>query len=677
MSGGVDLEACEPVQSLPCWERAWFLSFGTRCGEDCLRRFAQKRATLQRLLRRSDDFERSFIADSISLHFSYLPIQVMAIFLFACHARLSAGVKPPVWSVLIPFTVLLPLRFLVVKLSGYWPRLPLMEVTVLFALLETVMFWSPREFWCFGGGAQCQEKARAAQAGGLEAMIYGFQLTTWYNIIFLLTFRYAVLSGTLCVAAGAVFGFWINAEVMGAFGHLLVGTQAVTVSIALVVKVHLELLQRSQLETLQKKSQELTQEKVLRCQAEFAKEKVEEHLHQGRGTEKALGDLNGEQAEWCSKPQRPEAPSLHSAPAALPCFLPPGQALGQGPGNCLRLDSLVFVEGSTLPVKVQEVKANQSVLCYDNLSKCMKYTEVANTQVLNGPAAWVCVALADGTSLEMTSDHPVQRSAVAGSRSGDTVCAGDLKPGADAATVLRMVPVPVVSVTPCQEQVAPSEDNRVALTLRQPERHSVFVAGKGDTVSATMAVGSANAAVARARQQLQVKHTFFCLEEDEDYFVPFRRSLSAPPELQPCRLEAEDQESLPSPRTASTSDWTSERSRSSNGSRHVSILTGLQPTDSLTCDSGLAALSQLVSVRQGGLKSAGSFNHPTCKPCAHQARFLSIGGRPCLKGELCTRCHEEHQRNATMQRRSGAQRRGRAKRNEAMREASQSSVPSP
>jgi hypothetical protein len=155
------------------------------------------------------------------------------------------------------------------------------------------------------------------------------------------------------------------------------------------------------------------------------------------------------------------------------------------------------VEGQPLPQALKTLRSGQKVLCHDSISKGLRYAEILDVRVENGTAKWVDVVLEDGTNLQMTANHPVLP--VAGSQQGSdgtgAVRALDLCPGSDYLMVLKTMPVLVQGI---ELGTSDESEERVFLTLHQPQRHSLFVASApGKSASSptvqTIAVGSADA----------------------------------------------------------------------------------------------------------------------------------------------------------------------------------------
>lgn len=638
------------------------------------------------LLRSPAEFEHAFAISSQKFHAGFILMEVVGVASLEIYLYENGY---PDEGLLLPFAINTGVRILALCSRRFCKRLPAMQVAMLLCVLDCFLIfsWRPRGIWSSWSLNKTPPSTRGAPpppppppflngvipcdgaaAVSLVSAIYAYQLTVWYNVMFLLTFRWALLAVICNVVTGLCADLIFHDSppmkkyvmACGLFSMLL----------ALCVKVQLETLQRTQQKILHEKTKEALKEKVLRCQAEFAQERSQARAPPAEGDLESgylyvqKNSAEGQNCKW-----HHPAPSLHSAPPVL-SFLGPCQVARDG--DCLAPDSLVWVQGSVLPCKVQEVKPDQSVLCYDNISGSMKYAQVSGVRSISGEAEWVRVALADGTALTMTVDHPVQQKLVHGCQSRQLQGlkrAGDLQPGKDAVTVLRMVPVPVHQVTPYLPMVrdtsAPS--SRIALSVRQPDRHSVFVADGGDGMAAPMAVGSANAAYMPSGSSkvgcLRERWTFLNFEELEER--PPRRPLSAPPRLS--RDGGPDYNEAPLRslrRSGSLSDISSDRS-SGYSHEHQMIVWTRAVDEALGSrdhhpGSNTVALSQLLSVKQRGLKSQGCELHAlgTCKPCIFENKSLHFGLQPCFRGPLCEHCHEQHSlEEIQRKRKSGALRR--------------------
>lgn len=409
-------------------------------------------------------------------------------------------------------------------------------------------------------------------------VVYLFQIMMWYNVTFVLLLRHTVpaLIMSLAVMVTIVLTFGI---IQARWTSILMelSLELFTMILVLATKVHVEKSQRILYTTAERTKEEAIKEQVLRQQAQSAEEEMRGNLKRQSTTGCGHPDAAVLPPDAVySRPKRVKRPSCNSAPAA-----PSAIAEERTTADCLLPDSLVWVQGRPLPCKVSEVEPGQNVLCYDTISGCLAFSEVAKTQTLEGATKWVNVRLADGTALMLTADHPVHSAAPFERTVSRVARAGQLRPGVDAVTVLRMAPVPVVEVLreESKEQMG-GQISRVAVTIRQPERHSIFV-GAGDLHGAPMApiaIGSADAFrnSSPARAQLQVQHTFLSVK-DPDEVVPRPRSNSDPtglkgwPVLQALPFEPLGGSCTPMKRTRvavrshSDSDLSSERTPGSRG----------------------------------------------------------------------------------------------------------------
>jgi len=353
-------------------------------------------------------------------------------------------------------------------------------------------------------------------------------------------------------------------------------------------------------------------------------------------------------------------PSLHSAPTIVN-ITPETRLLTACEDDCLLPDSVAWVEGQPMPQPLSTLISGQKVLCHDNVSKGLKYAEILDVKTESGTAKWVSVVLEDGTSLQMTANHPVQP--LTGSHSGamGAVRAMDLCPGSDYLMVLKTMPVLVQEV---EAGEAESED-RVFLTLRQPQRHSLFVAspprggGAGVPTVQTMAVGSADVVPTRSTHAITVKNGFIDLPE-RDAMPVLKRSNSAPPDV----LETKWLPSISSAMSSSLDDSSVARfseedvelilAPSTRPAWRGGVGLGLEPR--YVADA--VALSEVLSIQGASLRSFGSFAHAqgNCKSCLFSNRVEHNGGIACSKGVFCERCHESHDAMQRRKPKTGRQR---------------------
>lgn len=665
---------------------------------------------IRTLLSPPPEFEKAFASSALKFQLGYILMQVVG----AASLEIYFNQKEyPDAGLLVPLAINVGVRLLVLCCCRFCRRLPLLQVATLLTILDALLIasWTPNGIWSHWslhvphkdqklprmtslpplglrdqqmspmtslpppgtGGLPLATNGQAAggyQSVAVVGTIYAYQFSIWYSVMFLLTFRFALVGMTCYLLVGTLVPVMLKTT--GAMDDFVGACEAITILLVICVKVQLELLQRTHLKNLEEKTKEALNEKVLRFQAEFAQEQTQSELRAPEGFSES--ELQLQQtcpaAGWACK-SRPQAPSLRSAPPALLSFVRGAELRLQEhrEEECLAPDSLVWVEGSVLPTKVQEVQPDQRVLCYDNISGYLKYAQVSGVQTITGDAEWVSVALADGTALTMTADHPVQHHAAAGlnSRSYQGLKrAGDLKPGQDAVTILRMVPMPVLRVSPFLPPASgvSSQRSRVALSERQPDRHSVFVAASGDGMAGKMAVGSANANYTPSSHlacgPMKERWTFLTFEDLEER--PGRRAHSAPPSLRPPGSEAEEAPSGTLKRSSSLSDLSSERSSQNSQEHAVLVWTRDQQNDQRfqIPDTNSVALSEMLGAKLRGLKSVGSELHSAnlCKPCVFESKRLHFGLTPCFRGALCERCHEVHNpEDIKRTRKSGATRR--------------------
>lgn len=210
---------------------------------------------------------------------------------------------------------------------------------------------------------------------------------------------------------------------------------------------------------------------------------------------------------------------------------------------------------------------------------------------------------------------------------------------------------------------APTE--RVSLSVRQPERHSIFVAS-GPSVGGGVAVASASVDVQVANQWLRVKNTFIAGEDDSDQgSLPLvRRAGSAPPGVRSYSFGGRAAARRPRSMCRSSSvgsDRTYASSFASSactlpGGVGARVVIGAEPADRKSMDPdpepeqrGAAAvlkLSPALAAKRQGLRSMGGLGHAegSCCPCLMESWRQSgkAGREPCKWGFLCGRCHEDH-----------------------------------
>merc|ERR1712151_530137 len=118
------------------------------------------------------------------------------------------------------------------------------------------------------------------------------------------------------------------------------------------------------------------------------------------------------------------------------------------------------------------METGEKVLCFDRLTQNLKHAGITNIHRQTGSVDWTHVTLTDGTSLGMTSDHPVQPMSPLGQPSKDgPIRASELQPEKDSLMVLKVVPVLVQSIRNSSEH-----RSYISVNVNQSERYSVFVA---------------------------------------------------------------------------------------------------------------------------------------------------------------------------------------------------------
>jgi len=375
-------------------------------------------------------------------------------------------------------------------------------------------------------------------------------------------------------------------------------------------------------------------------------------------------------------------PSVRSAPAATRFPTParcvngtvveeatPGEPCLQG--DCLFPDSLVWLEGQAAPKALKEVIAGQKILCYDRLGGHLKHAPILQIHTDTGDVEWTKLTLEDGTQLELTADHPVRP---AENRGGDQqpqgpfactdacVKAGSLRPGEDRLLVLKVVPVLVKKV-----ETRPVDSPHVFVSILHPERHAVFVAaagGKAGAFSQPIAVESSNAHALASMEALSanIRNTFIHVPSQKQLKV---KSASAPPslhgEVEVANLPGTPMGS-PTDRYQNTDPSSCDshstcNSAISNGENLVVLGGPMVPewafagdlrTHIVGASSGSlrqhASLLDYRGVQASGLASIGSLKHSEdqCNCCLFENRRQHFGFKPCYKGVMCERCHEDH-----------------------------------
>jgi hypothetical protein len=504
-----------------------------------------------------------------------------------------------------------------------------------------------------------------AMLAGLSAPGFASQMLNImlsYMLIFVFPFRRALIVVPLCFLVHCVAAVTAldNEIPEGSFMELV--ALGIGLSLSVAAKRTIELSKWEAFVMLEEKAAQVIHEKVLRVKAEFAREiaiaerKPSEHID-------SCNDASGSSSCFKKIP-----PSMNSAPAILQTALDDTIStcswVCSSGGDCLPHNAKVWVEGSMLPTPLMQLKTGNRILCYDRLSGNLKHSEISSLEVKEGDTQWSMVSLADGTKLQMTSDHPVQpdRPSMAGSVIGwpAPVRAGDLQPERDSLTVLKIVSVPVDSVRHVTES-----GPKVSLSVQQPLRHSIFVAGQEASTGGggghlqTMCVESADI-IAHTRPRFRACRTFIDILDDMPMGREQSRSLSEPPGFFTCSQgQGTDRgaSKLPTTRATAAPQSKSTGSSSTAGVSYdtevviASALTlapdcqGTGPGSLLAVPAGTRAparLSDMLRLRASGLRSLGSLDHGEagCRPCAHENRHRHNNApSSCKKGFYCERCH--------------------------------------
>ncbi|CAK0838882.1 unnamed protein product [Prorocentrum cordatum] len=314
-----------------------------------------------------------------------------------------------------------------------------------------------------------------------------------------------------------------------------------TLLLGLFAKWSLEQAQRPLFLALESGKDEIIREKVKRCNAEYRASGLLDKMN------KVMQQASYAKLEDVSDgfPVFPAPPGASSSVHSAPVRAHPKRACKSradkdaGPcdsGDCLPASASVWIENQAMPQRLGTVRQGQRVLCYDNLLRGLKYTDILDVSVAAGSECtdWVTVRLKDGTRLEMTPNHPVECFSTAdrGSSPGRCIPAGAVQADRDAIIVLKTVLVPVSSVHRNAPDPAADEDSSrewINLMVQHPDRHTVFVADGCDATRGAMAVGTP-AFSQGGHHGICVKHSFLQVEEDAatSENVSSRRTVSAP-----------------------------------------------------------------------------------------------------------------------------------------------------
>mmetsp|Transcript_77216 Transcript_77216/g.203249 ORF Transcript_77216/g.203249 Transcript_77216/m.203249 type:complete len:723 (+) Transcript_77216:58-2226(+) len=371
------------------------------------------------------------------------------------------------------------------------------------------------------------------------------------------------------------------------------------------------------------------------------------------------------QKDLAKKQIQAEDFGAQSAPSVCMMPIPEGKinAKTEGTcvdGDCLPPDALVWIEGEAKPRALGEVIPGQKILCYDRLGGHMKHAVVREISQESGVNDWTEVQLEDGTVLNMTADHPVRPTSdvsgegpFKGARAA--IGAASLQPGVDHLFVLKVVPVAVKQVT-----TKSVDSSRVYVTVQQPERHSLFVANKGGPPGTTAGIAvESSDAYRRDALNLPVRNTFLHFPDDSSDVQA--HPASAPASLHGRSLAGSSVHGISLPGTMTDNDSIGE----SPYSPTISMASMASDRDALVVlggplapdwDSdvvigakpvGLASMMSLKDfrgIKASGWRSIGSVGHSAdeCNACLFENRRQHFDFKPCYKGVLCERCHEDH-----------------------------------
>jgi len=532
----------------------------------------------------------------------------------------------------------------------------------------------------------------AGSVGRIGPVTLVFNIMISYMLIFVFPFRRALIVVPLCYltyCATSAITFQHDDDTTSLelrssqWGTVIAELGALGIGLVLSVsaKRMIELSKWEAFVMCREKAAEAIHEKVLRVQSEFAHEVAVRRTRLDSESSAHFKEASGNSR--CEN----ILPSLLSAPAILQVASTDNATKACIPhdssgGDCLPPDAKVWIEGHTCPRLLSQLKCGERILCYDRLSGNLKYAAISAFEQTEGDITWCFVSLADGTTLKMTSDHPIQphvtgaQNAASGSLA--PVRAEDLQPKRDSLTVLKIASVPVDAVQHVKEV-----GQKISLSVQQPLRHSIFVASHGETANGgagllqTMCVESADV-LSQNRLRLGESRTFVHLTEDDlSEPPPLRRTLSEPSGFPSCPPEQDvDHGGSAAPRplsdapgsfsnsTGSQCPVSSHESSSATGSQNADVLVASALTLAPACqeagDPGAAGalfavssganaparLSDLLRLKSSGLRSLGSVDHGSgnCHPCAFHNRYRPNGAvLLCKKGLLCERCHQDHQ----------------------------------
>jgi hypothetical protein len=496
----------------------------------------------------------------------------------------------------------------------------------------------------------------------LNITTQAFQFLLLYFILFVLSAKQSCVVGALgplvyCVVATVGTTKLIPNLSVGELGFQVdIFVMLMSVAFMVLAKVLIDGSKLKLFEVLETQRGQIVTEKVLRCEAEFAKEVVLSTA----GEQGAASRKYCKWEQWDSRfdEQLLALSEAESAPAILDALVPKTEdSCIQGSGDCLPSHAMVWAEGTKLPQPLRSLAPGERILCYDILSKNLTYATIERLEESTN-TEWVKLSMEDGSMLEVTTDHPVSVQAEGGAIFNQSCMrAGELKAGRDRLLMLKMVWVPVADVSHVSS--GPSKDagpadglpsaeipnsSSITISVEQRERHEIFVTtgDKNGKPGPPIAVGSSDRSM-----------DFFGSWRKKNTFVHFhtggnpvlKRSNSDPGFAGSGSLSLP--QTVPPPPLSSTADASTTEScctstiskLSDSGDCFVKI--GRAPyNDPISNVASLSAYSQLQSK---GIPSFGS-DHPShmCRsPCSFQfAGLVNSGRHCCTAGALCEYCHD-------------------------------------
>jgi len=345
----------------------------------------------------------------------------------------------------------------------------------------------------------------------------------FYRILLVLRLHHAIFLALCCLA-----GFGAGLAAAGPPWQAQMALPLAASILCLGAKRILENTQSEAFSLQQETAETLLQERLLRCKAEFELEAgTSSERNKLLEAEASCGHALNQPVKYGKTVEETSvagsSESRHTAPPVLLSTKADTDRVRCDP-DCLPTGTLVWVEGHQLPQPVERLTAGQRILCFDRLIGNMKYAELLDREEANTPTEWVQVTLADGSKLQVTSDHPLRPEGNAQPRPPKP--ASSLEVG-ESLKVLTMTTVPVASV-----MTSEMEASRISLTVQQPERHSIFAAapGQGSSIHA-LAVESANA-FDSTTYHIRSHNTFITAAAMETYEMSHGEApRSAPPSL--------------------------------------------------------------------------------------------------------------------------------------------------